>query len=259
MSAATSNVVHITQPALTFAAALVEAQRYARAVGKGSTNDFHRYKYASAEAIIEEAREALAHAGIAVFPLSWRIERQITTVDVRDGKPVPLWVLDVTYRVQHESGESFEATTSTSIIPEKGRPHDKAEAAALTYSLGYYLRGLLLLPRVEPGSQVDERRDDREPKRQAAPRAEAPRETGEVRPEHEEAASSARANMAKVATYSGMIALIARIERSKLLGPCKGAVLGEAKAKAKTLEPRANGDDSDDYDQRLSGGADEGP
>jgi lysozyme len=45
------------------------------------------------------------------------------------------------------------------------RPLDKAVATAMTYNLGYFLRGLLLLPRVEEGTDVDQR-DDRthEPK-----------------------------------------------------------------------------------------------
>ena len=56
----------------------------------------------------------------------------------------------------------------TPIIPDKGRPMDKAVATARTYALGYMLRDLLLLPRVEPSADVDAR-DDRghEPKRRA--------------------------------------------------------------------------------------------
>src|SRR5258707_6928030 len=48
--------------------------------------------------------------------------------------------------------------SETPIVEDKSRPMDKAVATALTYNLGYTLRGLLLLPRVE--DEVDQR-DDR--------------------------------------------------------------------------------------------------
>ena len=50
------------------------------------------------------------------------------------------------------------------IIPEKGRPWDKAHAGALTSSLAYFLRDLLLMPRVEEGTDMDS--GDRDRKRQ---------------------------------------------------------------------------------------------
>ena len=136
----------------TMAAALVAAQRHAQAVAKASKNSFHGYKYASAEALIEESRLALGEAGLAVMPVNWVV------VPVSDLEGVKSKV-QVTYMLVHESGASVTATTETSVLPEKGRPQDKAEATALTYNLGYYLRGLLLLPREE--ESVDTR-DDRQ-------------------------------------------------------------------------------------------------
>lgn len=133
-------------PGATLCKALIEAQRHAQAVAKGSKNTFHGYIYASAEAIIEESRDALIHAGIVVSTLGW---------ESRDSR------IFVRYLVAHESGEAFVAESSTPIIPEKGRPLDKAEATALTANLGYYLRGLLLLPRVDPSEEMNTR-DDRE-------------------------------------------------------------------------------------------------
>jgi len=130
--------------------ALVAAQRAAKAVDKGSVNSFHRYKYASAEAIIEEAREALSSAGLAVYAAEWHVSRAEGAAHA---------AVRVVYVVAHESGESLTCETETSVVEEKGRPADKAEATALTYSLGYFLRSLLLLPRVEPGSEVDQRDD----------------------------------------------------------------------------------------------------
>lgn len=126
------------------AKALVNAQQSAQAVHKDSRNEWHKYAYASAEAIISEARTALSCAGLALLPVSW---------SVVDGARVR-----VKYRLVHISGESMDLDTETSVVPEKGRPQDKAEACALTYSLSYLLRGLLLLPRVE---DEPDRRDDR--------------------------------------------------------------------------------------------------
>lgn len=144
---------HATAPTPTFGSApgaalwkaLIAAQRHAQAVGKASTNTFHHYKYASAEAIIEEARDALTHAGVMVATVGWQSagDRMV-----------------VTYLIAHESGETLVAESSTPIVPDKGRPLDKAEATALTANLGYFLRGLLLLPRVDQHEEMNNR-DDR--------------------------------------------------------------------------------------------------
>lgn len=143
--------------ASTLAAALVEAQSHAQAVAKDSTNSFHRYKYASAEAVIEEARQALAAAGLALITTGWRFEPHAS----EEFSSAPIGRVHVKYRLLHTSGESVEFESSTPVISEKGRPADKAEATALTYNLGYFLRGLLLLPRVDESEVVDAR-DDRQ-------------------------------------------------------------------------------------------------
>ena len=145
---------------------LVRAQREARGVEKTSQNAHHRYKYASAEAVIEEARAALTAAGLAVFAWGWRLEPGAIVGEQRDFDRVV-----VTYILADEEGHTHTLDPcSTPVIPEKGRPPDKAEATALTYNLGYMLRGLLLLPRVEEGADVDQR-DDRnhEPRQREAP------------------------------------------------------------------------------------------
>ena len=50
-------------------AALAAAQALASSVEKDARNTFHKYAYASAEAMISEAKVALAQHGIAVVPL----------------------------------------------------------------------------------------------------------------------------------------------------------------------------------------------
>jgi len=130
-------------------AALVKAQKAAHAVQKGSKNDYHRYAYASAEAIISESRAPLAEAGLAVLQSGWRHERIA-------GESF----IEADMLIAHESGEVSLSRMHMPVIPEKGRPLDKAVSTALTYLMGYGLRGLLNLPRVEKGSEVDQRSDN---------------------------------------------------------------------------------------------------
>lgn len=141
----------------TLAAALVEAQRAAHAVSKESRNSFQGYRYASAEAVITEARAALNAAGLSLSVSSATIRAGVAASRLSGDTP-PVAV--VVYRLEHESGEHRLVETETPIIEEKGRPLDKAMATARTYSLSYLLRDLLLLPRVEEGTDVDQR-DDR--------------------------------------------------------------------------------------------------
>lgn len=145
-------------------AAIARAIEKARAVGKDSQNTFHRYKYASAEAIIEEARGALAAEGVAAIPVSWRLRPR----EAHEGLGHFADVV-VTYMVTHAGGGHLLCEAETPAIVEKGRPEDKATATALTYSLGYFLRGLLMLPRVEGETDADQR-DDRDYERRSAPR-----------------------------------------------------------------------------------------
>ena len=140
-------------------AALVAAQAAARAVAKDATNTFHRYKYASAEAIIAEAREALSGAGLAFLTTGWQFAAAPTGTDGGFASGV-VGRVEVSYRLVHMSGETIELASSTPVIPEKGRPADKAEAAALTANLANMLRGLLLLPRDDDQAAIDAR-DDR--------------------------------------------------------------------------------------------------
>ena len=139
--------------------ALVAAQRAAMAVGKDAENTYHKYKYASAEAVIAEARGALNGAGLALTLLSW--DRHLPAVGDH-----PHTRIEVHYRLLHEEGVALDLSASSYVIPEKGRPADKAEAGALTTNLSYVLRTLLLLPREDEGTSPDTR-DDRnfEPQR----------------------------------------------------------------------------------------------
>lgn len=154
-----------TLPPASIATALVKAQRAAEAVVKGKTagkgGDSYSYKFASTEAIMQECRGALHSAGLAVLNTGWRLEAQT------------LWV---NFLVAHDGGESWAVTPVPMPCAErKGTPLDKAVAAAVTYATGYFLRGLLQLPRVGEGEELDKRDDSgHEPQRRQPPRQQKP-------------------------------------------------------------------------------------
>jgi len=142
----------------TLASALLAAQKALPSVGKDAKNSFHHYSYVSAEAMIGACRDALHGANLTVRRAGWKF----------DGSPEG-GIVNSTFVLTHgPTGESVSDEIAWICVPEKGRPIDKAMAGALTSSLGYYLRDLLLVPR-EDESEMD-RRDDRtyEP-RKAAP------------------------------------------------------------------------------------------
>lgn len=130
--------------------ALSRAQAAAQAVEQDATNRHHGYSYASAEAIIHETKGPLTRNGLAVVPSEMNVEL------LPDGHQGAVALLHAEWLVVHESGGSMVIHCDWTIIPEKGRPFDKALAAARTASLGYLLRDLLCLPRVEPGTGLDD-------------------------------------------------------------------------------------------------------
>ena len=127
--------------------AIVAAQLSIDRVAKSSSNSFHNYRYTSADTMIGATRSALAMAGLAVRRESWTISTDERYVES---------VLSITFG---PTGESRVDRIAWPIIAEKGRPADKALAGALTVSLSYWLRDLLLLPRDDDGEM--DRRDDR--------------------------------------------------------------------------------------------------
>lgn len=153
-------------------AALVQAQTAIAPVEKGSTNAFHKYKYASGDDIIAAGRAALNGAGLAAFAVRWTLTE--TPFEWADDKgvlhPDVSIRLLVHYRLVHTSGEALDFEPfSVPVLPEKGRPIDKAEAGARTYALSYFLRDLLLIPRVDEGADNDQRDDSKHELKPRAP------------------------------------------------------------------------------------------
>ena len=137
---------------------LVELQAHVGAGEKDARNDFHRYAYASAEQLIGEAKPALGKAGVVVLPIK---------AELSGSQQAP--VCRRAFRIIN-GDESYEVAFDWPVVMEKGRPLDKAWASALTSSLAYFLRDLLLMPRVEAGTDLNDNSRD------AAPAPPVPRE-----------------------------------------------------------------------------------
>jgi len=154
------------------AKALSAAQKACRPAEKDSYNEFHKYHYASAEAIITEAKAALAAGGLALVPLE-----QTLLGSARDGGD--RFELERKFLLLHPSGECLPLVSHWPVVPDKGRPLDKATASAATASLAYLLRDLLLMPRVAPEDDLPARQDrPRAEKGAAAPPAAPPAAPG---------------------------------------------------------------------------------
>ena len=130
----------------TLAQALAQAQASVSRVLKEDANSFHRYQYASAEALMQAWTEASAPVGLSLIRLSQSRNKD------DDGQRwlISEWVL------MHQSGEKISLVDEWPIVPERGRPLDKAIASAKTSSLGYLLRDLMVAPRVLPGDDMDD-------------------------------------------------------------------------------------------------------
>lgn len=137
-------------PQQTLGAHLLKAQKAIRAVGKGSENAYHKYMYTSSEDMIAAARDALHAGDLTVSVLRFEFM-------VREDN---LIMTESVYRVQHASGAYRDDSFSLPAVVDKGRPMDKAILGAQTTSMNYYLRNLLLIPRVDD-NEID-KRDDRE-------------------------------------------------------------------------------------------------
>lgn len=150
--------------------ALSRARDQCKMASKDKVNTFHKYAYASADEVIQTAKDALEGTGLAIIPQS----QELTVIAAGN---LSMYALNRTIFLSHSSGEYVPLSIKGwPVVPEKGRPLDKAFAVALTTSMSYLLRDLLQMPR---GESDDMNSDDAN--REAAPppaqRQEPPRQT----------------------------------------------------------------------------------
>lgn len=126
-------------------AALAKAQADCAGTEKKSENKHHRYKYASAEDMIDASTQAMAPHGLSLILIS-----------SEPDEPKQPRSMTVRYLMTHAEGGSMAlGPYSLTVHPDKGRPMDKAITTCLTYLQAYCIRGILNVPRVEEGTERD--------------------------------------------------------------------------------------------------------
>lgn len=162
------------------ASALLAAQQALPSVGKDSQfkSQSYGYAYTSSETMIAACREVLHAAGLTLRRAGWKF----------DGTPEGGGLVTSQFILTHApTGESVADEVAWVAVPRGQQPIDKAVAGALTASLGYYLRDLLLVPR-EDENEMDKRDDSTyQPRKASAPAsrpapAPAPRQTQQDAP-----------------------------------------------------------------------------
>jgi hypothetical protein len=144
----------------SLASALLAAQQALPSVGKDSTfkGSQYSYTYTSSETMIDACRSVLHAAGLVLRRAGWKF----------DGTPEG-GVITSQFILSHPaSGEAVTDEAAWVAVPRGQQPIDKAMAGALTASMGYYLRDLLLVPR------EDENEMDRQDDSKFQPRATVP-------------------------------------------------------------------------------------
>jgi hypothetical protein len=138
------------------ARALVAAQKAVESVERDGSGQ--NGAYASADAIARVAREALTQHGAAWM----RVGVEFAPPGLADcdiGNQAYIGDLCERWVIVHESGSALVGSSRMPIIASKGRPHDKAVGASLTYDVGHAVRGALCLDREDKKHAVDKRED----------------------------------------------------------------------------------------------------
>ena len=113
----------------------VEVMRDCSHVAKNGTNDFHKYKYATAADVLEKVNSSLTKHGLAsIVTPSLLSMQEITTAK---GNTERLATVEVTVTlIDSESGESF----TIKGLGSGQDPSDKAVAKAQTMAIKYCVR-----------------------------------------------------------------------------------------------------------------------
>ena len=157
------------KPKASIGMALYSAQCAITAVAKNSRNEFSKYNYVSADAMVSACRDALHANGLMVARTKFELELERGMLTNHFTLSMP------------STGESRVDITPWLFVEKGGQPIDKALAGALSSSLNYYLRDLLLVVREEEGS-MDRRNDrDHEPRPKAKPVVLDPNESMKAR------------------------------------------------------------------------------
>ena len=152
----------VSRDTLELAKALAKAQRACKAAPHDRRNEFHKYDYTSSEAIIGAAKDALSAAGLALIPVE-------QTLNGYDKEGENRFELCRKFLLVYPNGDTYPIVVNWPVVPDRGRPLDKAVASAATTSLAYLLRDLLLMPRVDPADDLTGRAEPPAPAPKPAP------------------------------------------------------------------------------------------
>ena len=138
-------------------------------VQKTGTNDFHKYKYAKIETLLEKAQPALTDVGLVIA------QDELSHAVIADGN---LMEANYAFTLHHKTGASWGPIRHTglaSVRNSKGGYDDKALNKCHTAARKYFILALLQVPTGEH-ADTDEQEDrpalpPQAPQRTAAPQS----------------------------------------------------------------------------------------
>lgn len=144
-------------------AALVKAQRAVKTVGKDGRNKQKDYNYATSEAMIKAGRAHLNDAGLVLLQTFQTEPAPASQGNI--GNQHVCSIVRMPWLLAHEGGGVVSGVATMAAIGSPARPNDKAEAATVTYALGFVIRGLLQIDRAEEDDLAVDQRPEPEPDR----------------------------------------------------------------------------------------------
>lgn len=148
-------------------AALAKARAEVQPAAHDAKNDYHRYAYTSAEAVILACSPVLARNGLALVPVgfAYATERRVVEVPVKNREDQTRAIEECSIKVTtdwlltHAEGGSLSLHREMATKTENGRPEDKALLVANTATLAYLLRDLCGLARPDADDDLNKRDD----------------------------------------------------------------------------------------------------
>jgi hypothetical protein len=128
--------------------ALVRATALARGAIKKGFNNHHKFRFVDTDTMVHLTSNALTDEGLTLMPLK---DEVVSVVGAAEGQ----LFIRRSWLLVHEGGGSILIERDWPIVPERGRPLDKATASGYTSSLNYLLRDLLMVPRFDTEDEMN--------------------------------------------------------------------------------------------------------
>ena len=122
------------------------------------------YSYVTTEGMITDCKSALSEFGFAIYTLCEKIRpgnANTSKTTAPDGATTENTgssnIAHAQYLVVHRDGYSAKTTREIPICVSDRQDPDKATNASFTNMLGYFLRNLLMVPRMSKSDDIDAR------------------------------------------------------------------------------------------------------